>query len=399
MLLITQYFPPDLGGAATRASNLVKGLALNGFSVTVITAFPHYPHGTIPNQYRFVPIKVERMGQIKVIRTFMPPIKSQGFFRRLLLMGSFAVSALFALPWTGQADVVWGSSWVPGTIYSEMKRTPLVLDVCDLTVEDLPSLSLAKQDSLVLKIATTIYRFFYVKGDAVTPISPGYVETIVKKYCVKRSKIQVVEVGVDTREFKAYPKSETKGQSFKVIYAGVLGIGYDFEQIFQAAKILEAKRINAEFILHGSGECLESIKNRIQELNLTNVKLSDKLLGSRKEVASLLKEADALILPLKDYGGQYPGIPSKLYEYQAVGKPIICCAEGEPISYIQKSNSGLVVNPGDSEALANAVIHLQKNKAVAKAFGENGLNFVLAEASLEAIGSKIKLLFKKLSDA
>ena len=399
VLLVTQYFPPDLGGVATRTSNLVKGLALNGCNVTVITGFPHYPHGRIPERYRSVPIKVEWMGQIKVIRTFMPPIKSQGFFKRLLLMCSFAFSALFALPWTGKTDIVWGGSWVPGILYSKVKGAPLVLDVCDLTVEDLSMLKMLEVDSLFLKIASNIYRVFYVKGDAVAPISKGYVETIKKKYCVKENKIHVVEVGVDATEFKNYNlNGKMQSQSFRVIYAGVLGVGYDFEQIFEASKILDKKGIKVEFILHGSGECLEPIRTRLRELNLTNVKLSDKLLGSRKEVAQFLSGADALILPLKDYGGPYPGIPSKLYEYQAVGKPIICCAEGEPAKYISKSNSGIVVQPEDSEGLAEAVIYLLSNTEVARAMGMNGRKYIEHEVTIDAIGSKVNALFIKLKE-
>ena len=42
-------------------------------------------------------MKTEWMGNIKVIKTFVPPLKSEGFFKRLLLMGSFTVSSLFAL--------------------------------------------------------------------------------------------------------------------------------------------------------------------------------------------------------------------------------------------------------------------------------------------------------------
>ena len=397
VLLITQYFPPDLGGVATRTSNLVKGLALNGCNVTVITAFPHYPHGKIPVQYKSYPIKVECMGKIKVIRTFIPPIKSQGFFKRLLLMASFAVSAMFALPWSGKTDVVWAGSWIPGTAYSKLKGTPLVLDVCDLTVEDLPLLNLAKQHSLFLKLASTIYRIFYVKGDAVAPISPGYIQTIRKKYCVEERKIHVIEVGVDSREFITYGlKENPKGHVFKVIYAGVLGVGYDFEQVFKAAGILNKKNIKVEFILHGSGECLESIRRRLKDLNLANVKLSDKILGSRKEVARFLNEADALILPLKDYGAPYPGIPSKLYEYQAVGKPIICCARGEPAKYISKSNSGVVVKPEDSEALAEALTYLVSNPEKALVMGKNGRKYIEQEVTIAAIGAKVKSIFEEL---
>ena len=52
VLVIAQYFPPDMGGGATRAYNMAKGLSLAGCDVTVVTSFPHYPTGNIPAKYR-----------------------------------------------------------------------------------------------------------------------------------------------------------------------------------------------------------------------------------------------------------------------------------------------------------------------------------------------------------
>jgi glycosyltransferase involved in cell wall biosynthesis len=398
ILLTSQYFPPDLGGVATRTGNLVKGLVLNGCQVTVITGFPHYPHGNIPKQYRWAPLKIEWVGQTRVIRSFMPPLKSEGLLKRLLLMGFFGISSLFALPWIGRIDAVWGGSWVSGVLYSKVKRVPVVLDVCDLTLEDLPMLKLTDEGSLLLQIATVIYRFFYAKGNAVAPISPGYVKTINKKYSVNESKIDVIQVGVDTTEFKVVEKNRLESEPFKVIYAGVLGVGYDFDQIFEAAKLLEEKKVSVVFVIHGSGECLGSVRNKLKELNPMNVVLSDKLLGSRREVANLLSSADALILPLKDYGGPYPGIPSKLYEYQALGRPIICCAEGEPAKYISESNSGLVVEPENSKLLAEAVSYLIANPKKSREMGINGRNYVEREVTITAIGQKAKQLFEQLTE-
>jgi colanic acid biosynthesis glycosyl transferase WcaI len=119
---VSQYFPPDPGGSATRAYNIAEGLALNGCNVTVIAGFPHYPYGNIPPKYKGKPLKIEQQGKIKVIRTYMPPIKSKGFIRRLALIVHFTVSALFALPFLGKVDAVWASSWVPGYLISRFKR-------------------------------------------------------------------------------------------------------------------------------------------------------------------------------------------------------------------------------------------------------------------------------------
>jgi glycosyltransferase involved in cell wall biosynthesis len=394
VLIIAQYFPPDLGGSSTRAYNVAKGLSLNGCNVTVIAAFPHYPHGRIPAEYRWKPLKVEWMGRIKVIRTFMPPIRSVGFFRRILLIASFAFSALFAMPIIGKVDVIWTSSWIPGLIYGTVKRRPVALNVDDLTLEDLVDLELMREDSFILKVAERIYKFFLVKADAVTPISPGYTEILSKKYCVKPDRIHVVRGGVDLSVFKPYP-SKHNNNKFTVLYSGAFSVAYDFETVFKAAKIIEEVDRDVEFVIQGAGELLNHMISRINDLGVKNVRIINKVL-SREAVAELLSQADVLILPLAKFKKPYRGFSSKLYEYQAMGKPIICCADGQPAEHIQMTFSGLIVKPGDYEALAKAIIWLKENPKLALEMGGNGRRYVEKEASIEAIGSKMKQILQAL---
>jgi glycosyltransferase involved in cell wall biosynthesis len=394
VLVVAQYFPPDIGGAATRAYNLAKGLALNGCKVTVIAGVPHYPHGNIPAKYRWKPLKVEQMGNIKVIRAFMPPIKSEGVFKRLVLIGAFAVSSMFALPFVGKVDSVWASSWVSGFLYSKVKRCPLALNVDDLTLEDLVDLNIVKEDSLVLKIAEWIYRLLFIRGDIITPISPAYNEIIVKKYCVSPNRVHLVRGGVDLTVFKPTVSSYEMGK-FTVLYSGAFSIAYDFEQIFKAAKIVEKLDRDVEFVIQGQGELLVSMRRKVAALNLKNVRIVDKLL-SRQDVGELLGQADVLILPLVEFKKPYRGMSSKLYEYQAVGKPIICCSRGLPKEYVEETGSGLVVYPGDYVALAKAVLELKNNRSVACVLGDNGRKFVESEASLEAIGLRMKQILETL---
>jgi glycosyltransferase involved in cell wall biosynthesis len=326
----------------------------------------------------------------------MLPIKSEGFFKRLVHIGVFAVSSLFVLPFVGKVDAVWASSWVPGTVYGRVKRRPVALNEDDLTLEGLVDLGLISEDSLVLRIAEWVYRVFLVKADAVTPISPAYVETLSKKYCVKESRIHVVRGGVDLSVFKPNPHEQNSGK-FVVLYSGVFSVAYDFEQILKAAKIVEEKQADVEFVLQGKGELVGSIRSKINGLNLKSVKIVDKLL-SRMDVAELLNQADALILPLVEFKTPYRGMSSKLYEYQAVGKPIICCGNGVPKDYVEETNSGLAVRSGDYEALAEAVMRLKENPNLARSMGENGRKYVESEASIEAVGLKMKEILEKLRE-
>ena len=135
------------------------------------------------------------------------------------------------------------------------------------------------------------------------------------------------------------------------------------------------------------------MQSRVNDLKLQNVRIIDKLL-SREAVGFFLGSADVLILPLADFKTPYRGMSSKLYEYQAVGKPIICCSNGIPSEYVEETNSGLVVCPGDYAGLAEAVIKLKTDHDFASEFGKNGRKFVENEASIYAIGSKMKTVLE-----
>jgi glycosyltransferase involved in cell wall biosynthesis len=212
VLVIAQYYPPDMGGGATRAYNAVKGLLLNGARVTVVAAHPHYPHGNVPKEYRWKPIKVEWREGAKVIRTFVPPLPSVG--------GAATrppVSSLFALPAVGKADVVWAAnpniiSFFPAMVYGLLLKAPVALNVDDLWPEDMYSLNLLKPNSFFAKAAEALARIAYHKARVITPISPYYRLVICGRYRADPSKVKTVRAGVDTSKFKPCPPRQRGGK-------------------------------------------------------------------------------------------------------------------------------------------------------------------------------------------
>jgi colanic acid biosynthesis glycosyl transferase WcaI len=403
VLILAEYFPPDIGGAATRALNVARGLLLNGCRVTVVTAFPHYPHGRIPKEYRRKLIRAEWLGRLRVIRTFILPLESKGIAKRMFLFASFAVSSLLALPRVGRTDVIWAAnpdilSIAPAIMYSKLKRSPITINVDDLAVEDVYDLKMVKKGSIMSKAIEFLARVAYRRAKAITPISPAYVEPISRLYGVDKAKIHLVRGGVDLSVFKpgTTPQKDTH-RKFTVLYSGAFSIAYNFTQVLKAARIIEDKDRGIEFVLQGKGELFDSIRNGIKQLNLKNVKVVDKLL-SREEVAELLNKANVLIQPIGDFGRPHMGISSKLYEYQAVGKPIVCSSGGPAGRYISETESGIVTKPGDHEALAHAVIYLKKNPSIAQRMGKNGRRYVERNLSIGAIGLQMKDIFKKLID-
>ena len=200
-LILAQYFPPDMGGGSTRASNVVKGLLKNNCEVTIVAAFPHYPHGKVPELYKRKAMVTERFGTAKVYRVWIPAIPHSSTMKRLTLHFCFVLSSLFALPFIGHVDVVWGAnpnlfSFFPSFVYGVAKRVPIVRNVDDLWPEVFYELGYVKT-KLARKALDFMAWLSYVVPSAITPISEGYKRLIISKYGIPSEKIHVIEVGVD----------------------------------------------------------------------------------------------------------------------------------------------------------------------------------------------------------
>jgi colanic acid biosynthesis glycosyl transferase WcaI len=399
VLVVAQLFPPDMGGGATRASNVVKGLTSAGCDVTVVAAFPHYPDGDIPKKYRFKPLSMEYSGRVKVVRTFVPPLASKGFSSRLVLFACFMVSSLFAIPLVGNPEIVWAANpnilaAFPAIIFKMVKGCEVAQNVDDLWPDEIYELGLLKS-SILRRLAEFITRFAYSASSVITPISPSYVDVMIGKYGVSREKVQVVPAGVDLQLFQN-DCANSGNCRFRVLYVGAFSPTYDFDQILRAARLLEVYT-DIEFVIQGGGELASQVKNEVAKLKLDNVQVVRKIV-SREAVAQMLGEADVLLLPLKGLESTEMGISSKLYEYQAAGKPILCCSSGQQARYVSETNSGIIVKPGDHEALAKALLFLKENPSIADKLGKAGRHHVENNLSLEKIGLKMKAAFNRVHE-
>jgi colanic acid biosynthesis glycosyl transferase WcaI len=380
-----------MGGGATRAHNLAKGLSVMGYDVTVVTAFPHYPTGNIPKKYRKKLLSIEYENKVKIIRTFVPPIASKGLRNRILLFASFIVSSLFALPIVRETNAVYASNpniiaMFPSIAYKTLCACPVIQNVDDLWPEVLFDLGIKKQ-SVLKEIGEVSANLTYNLASAITPISKAYVPVINQKYGVNNKKIFIVPAGVDFSMFsnQTYHSKSTDNRQFTVLYIGALSPAYDFDQVLRAARWLT--KTDVKIVIQGGGELAEPVRTKIKKSGLANVVLINKIVD-RAEVAQILQSADALLLPLNGAGSIELGISSKLYEYQAAGKPILCCSNGQSGRYVSQTRSGIVIKPGDHENLATAILALKDNPEQASILGQNGKRYAESEVSIPAVGKK-----------
>ena len=396
VLVLAQYFSPDMGGGSTRASNVVKGLLSKGCEVTVVAAFPHYPHGNVPREYRGKAVVSEWFGVAKVFRVWIPALPHSSPLKRLALHFCFCVSSLFALPFVGKVDVVWGAnpnlfSFFPSFIYGATKRVPIVRNVDDLWPEVFYELGYVKS-KFAQKVLDFLAWLSYVVPAVITPISEGYKRSIVAKYGISPEKVHVIEVGVDS--VKTLNSSKNLKNQFTVMYSGVLGLGYDFDVVLEAAQFL-SKNDDVIFVIRGVGEKAPRLKKAISERGLGNVVLDTSFLP-KDELAALLGSADVFVLPMATMNFVDLGLPTKVFEYQAYGKPIICVSGGEPARYVESTKSGLIVKPKDASGFVEAVITLYKDEEFGTELGLNGRKYVSEHLTSQKIGERMYRLFESL---
>lgn len=396
VLVLAQYFPPDMGGGSTRASNVVKGLLSKGCQVTVVAAFPHYPHGRVPERYKFKAITFEQCSNAKIYRVWIPALPHSSAIKRIFLHFCFIFSSLFALPFVGKVDVIWCSNpnlfcFLPSFIYSSVKRIPIVRNVDDLWPEVFYELGYVKS-KFAKKALGLIAWFSYAVPAAITPISEGYKRRIISNYGIDESKIKVIMVGVES--IKPLLNTQRKLNRFTVMYSGVLGLGYDFNIIIEAARLL-SNHDSISFVIRGVGELAPPLKKAVRTFGLRNVVVADQFLP-KNELTALLESADVFVLPMAKLDFVDSGLPTKVFEYQSYGKPIICVSNGESAKYVQSTGSGLTVKHGDIEGFVNAVLRLYSDPGLSIELGSRGCKYVAENLALGNIGESMYCVFKSV---
>lgn len=144
----------------------------------------------------------------------------------------------------------------------------------------------------------------------------------------------------------------------------------DYPNFLKAVTKVRKVRQDVWFMAVGEGELMDPMKQFARELNI-----SDRIIftGFQGNVGEFLKAFDIFVLASKK-----EGLGTSVLDAMSVGLPIVATRAGGIPEMIKDNENGLLVNTGDSDALAQAVLHLSDNPQTAKTLGENALETVQA---------------------
>ena len=405
ILLVTEYFPPEIGAGSNRAFEQSKRWVEKGAKVTVITGFPDYPDGVIPEEYKNYKFLQEEYQGINVIRTYTVAAPNRGFLKRVISFSSFMFSSIIqGTKASRKQDILIATSppfsvGISGYIISRLKRIPFIFEVRDLWPESIIQLGQLK-NKFIIKFMETIERFLYKKSIHIVPVAES-TTAVLKEKGISKSKITVIKNGVNLNE--VIPQQEDGELRVKlglnrktiVSYIGTLGLSHALDKFLETAKLLSNKK-DVGFLIIGDGAERENLLKKSQQYDLKNVCFIKKV--EKEKIASYYSISDILLVPLKDLPIFKKVIPSKIFEIMAFEKPILISVDGEARSVVESANSGIYVNPEDPNDLKEKILYLANNCELAAELGRNGRKFVeeyfdrqkLADDYLDLLSSFIK---------
>jgi glycosyltransferase involved in cell wall biosynthesis len=160
-------------------------------------------------------------------------------------------------------------------------------------------------------------------------------------------------------------KAEARTPPFKVLYAGNLGEGQGLHTIVPAV----AKRLDdrASFMVIGDGGRRERLQTALTDLDVRNVELVPPM--SRERLIERYEGADILFLHLNHHPAFEKVLPSKIFEYAALGKPIWAGVAGYAARFLSEEvENSAVFRPCDLEEALLAFERLTVRDAPRKAF-------------------------------
>ena len=381
IVLVSQYFPPEVGATQSRMQAFAEFLAERGHQVTVIAEFPNHPLGRIPAEYRGRVLEDDRSNPYRVLRVWVRTSPEKTQMTRLSFYLSYMGLATAVAPLAGRADVVVATTpplftAVAGLAIARMNGAPFVLDVRDLWPAAATSL-LQISPGWETRVAEQIERMLYRSATAVTAVTRPFCEHVdrirdappattllpngtLPQFFVDGARDPAHRFGVGT-------------DHFLVTFAGILGIAQALPSAIEAAEQLNG---SADIAFVGDGPMRDIVAGLASEKGLSNVHFHPQV--PLDEIPPILAASDALLVPLSGHPTFEQFVPSKMIDFMATGKPVILSAAGESARILERAGAGVVVRPESPADLAAAIRWLAEHPAEAAAMGKRGREFAAA---------------------
>ena len=384
ILIYSYNYHPEPIGIAPLMTELAEGFAKRGHQVRVVTGMPNYPERKVYNEYKGKFFLTEEQNGVTVQRSYIYVRGSKpGFLDRLLLDGSFILSSLWQAFNGWKPEIIFATTppiliSLPVSFYGLFSNSSVVLNIQDIVSEAAVRVGLVKKDSWIVRLAQAVEKLAYLKAAKISVIAEDYITKLVEKG-VNRNRIVCIPNWVDINFIRPLEKNNSFREEhnlkdkFVVIYSGNIALTQGLETIVKAAASLKEKS-KISFVILGEERARQELQECCDNYQAGNVLLLP--LVPREKLPEMLSAADVGLVIQKKTVTAF-NLPSKIPVILASGRPIIASVPdtGTAMRVVKESGDGIVVNPEDSQALAQAILELYENPEKLEQLGQQGRKY------------------------
>ncbi|ECC1691315.1 colanic acid biosynthesis glycosyltransferase WcaI [Salmonella enterica subsp. salamae] len=384
-------YSPELTGIGKYTGEMVAWMAREGHEVRVITAPPYYPQWKVGERYSAWRYRRE-VGEATVWRCPLYVPKQPSTLKRLLHLGSFALSSFFPL----MAQRRWKPDRIIGVVptlfctpgmrlLAKLSGARTVLHIQDYEVDAMLGLGMAgkgKRGS-VARLASAFERSALHNVDNVSTISRSMMNKAREKG-VAAEKILFFPNWSEVARFQDVNDADVTALRQQlglpedkkiVLYSGNIGEKQGLEKVIDAAERLRDRPLFFAIVGQGGGKA--RLENMARERGLPNIKFLP--LQPYDALPALLKMGDCHLVVQKR-GAADAVLPSKLTNILAVsGNAVITAEPHTELGQLCTRYPGIAVcvEPESTDALVDGIsqaLAMPKNNTAAREYAERTLN-------------------------
>jgi glycosyltransferase involved in cell wall biosynthesis len=347
ILILSFYYPPDIGPGPLRAESIVQALIEETDETTEISVLT-----TIPNRYHTLgalALEKEQFGKVNVIR-FRLPLHQSGMVDQAKAFLVFAQSVRGAIHGK-QWDLVLATSSrlmtaALGAHVAKQVGAKLYLDIRDLFTDTMEDVFKGSPLRVLLPFFRAAEKRTFSAADKVNVVSAGFVPHI--REISPKVSLSTFTNGIDEAFLGPDFSSSEHNDMPLVLYAGNIGEGQGLHHIIP--EVARALKDRVQFRIVGDGGRRQVLQNALNEAATLNVQVLNPV--PRNQLFSHYRQANILFLHLNDFKAFRKVLPSKIFEYAATGKPILAGVDGYAADFLRELMPGVeLFKPCDVEGM------------------------------------------------
>ena len=194
-----------------------------------------------------------------------------------------------------------------------------------------------------------------------------------------------IDAGVDAGAKPAMPQ-----RALSLVYVGRLADSKGLFELIEALALARAAGSTATLALAGSGPADAALRERVAALQLERqVTFLGPVFGAAKD--AVWRGADVFGFPT-----HHEGLPYALLESMAARTPVLICPVGAIPDVVQDGVHGLFVPPRDAQALADAIVRLDGDRALLQRMGQACRERIESQYAVERLAQDFRRTYRAL---